>query len=433
MNDRDFCLVSLGCPKNLVDSELVVGDLAKNAFKLVQEGTTESIVVLNTCAFIKSAVEETEGVIADLILRKDREEIKYIVVMGCFPSRYKKGILANKFPRVDLWIPIKDKKTLAKEIEHLFDNSNIKDRSQSKSDLYVSLTPSYYSYIKISEGCSNFCSYCTIPKIRGAYKSRSIEDIGSEIEEKVSNGLKEAILVAEDTTLWGVDFYGKPSLNKLLEELARIKGLEWIRIMYAYPSRIDEKLIEIISQSKNICNYLDIPLQHVSSDILQGMNRTYTKKDLDKLFELIKVAIPDIALRTSLILGFPGEKNSDFLELLSFFMKNYFEHLGCFLYSDEKGTASFNLANKVKATTGEMRIDKLMKQQFELVTINNQRMIGKTFKVIYEGDAVARSFREAPEIDSCIYLSNVENLIRGQFYQAEITGIQGYDLVGSPI
>jgi ribosomal protein S12 methylthiotransferase len=425
-----FSIISLGCPKNLVDSEKVISHLISAGFNLVQENTEESIVLLNTCAFIKNAIQETEENIQELIKRKNNNNIKYIVVLGCFPSRFKKQELKEKYPEVDLWLPIKEENSIKTLVEKLIAKKNQGKKENELLNSSFQITPTWYSYIKISEGCNNFCGYCTIPKIRGAYNSRALADIKAEIKDKIKLGVKEIILIAEDTTLWGIDFFGKPSLPKLLAELADIKDLAWLRLMYAHPARVDQDLIDIIRQKQNICNYIDIPVQHINNKILKSMNRPYSKQYIIELLQNMRSQIPDITIRTSLIVGYPGEKEADFKELFSFIQEYPFDQLGCFAYSDEQGTAAYELKNKVDEDVIKLRQEKIMEKQFKQVLSQNKRYIGKTVQVIYEGGNQARARFSAPDIDNTILLVKSDNLQVGNFYQVKITAQDGYDLVG---
>ncbi|MFC1770895.1 30S ribosomal protein S12 methylthiotransferase RimO [Candidatus Margulisiibacteriota bacterium] len=427
---NNFCLISLGCPKNLVDSENVVKNLIEQGFNLVQENTSESIALVNTCAFIKPAVQETKDVIGSLIERKNKSELSHIVVMGCFPSRFSVETLEKEFPQIDLFCPIKKKHEIPKLLKALIrKKKNKKPVFPSANQSINSLTPFYYSYIKISEGCQNYCSYCTIPGIRGSYKSRPIAEVCREIEQKVAYGLKEVILVAEDTTDWGTDIYGKPSLAELLKSITSIKGLEWVRIMYAYPSKISNELIKVIANEEKICKYLDMPVQHINSSILKTMNRSYSKQELINICQELRKNIPNIALRTSLIIGFPGETEKEFKELREFIREYPFDKLGCFAYSPEKETRAYSLSNRVNRSVVSKRIDILMKDQLQRVIRKNKKSVGQNIRILYEGQGRARTYQEAPDIDNIIQVPDHEGLIPGNLYLAKIIGYQEYDLV----
>ncbi|MFC1754744.1 30S ribosomal protein S12 methylthiotransferase RimO [Thermoproteota archaeon] len=423
MNINHFCFISLGCPKNLVDSERVIQSMIEAGFTLVQEHTTESIALLNTCAFIKEATDETISVIQELIQRKINKELNEIVVLGCFPTRFIINELKKEFPQVDHWITIKQEAEIGGILSQTTENSPL-DKEK------ISLTPRHYAYLKISEGCNNLCSYCVIPKIRGPLKSRPLEDILKEAEYKVSCGIKELILVAEDTTIWGADTYNTPSLSLLLNALNKIETLKWIRIMYAYPGRVDQQLINTIKECEKVCHYLDMPIQHANTTMLKAMNRHYTKDELISCMKNLKNTIPNIAIRTSVIIGFPGETQAQFNELLSFIKRYPFSQLGAFGYSQEQETQAAALPNQINNKTINQRINTVMKQQFKLVESENETKIGQKIKLLYEGMGQGRSQYQAPDVDNVVIVDNPEGLEIGEFYTVEIIRAYGYDLVG---
>lgn len=420
----EFSLVSLGCARSLVDSEKMVQDLQKIGFKLVAEGTGEKITLLNTCSFISAAVAETEDNIRHLVARKEAGELKYVVVTGCYPSRYKKEELQERFPDVDLWLTTREEDRIKQELSQLVFR---KKYMPSKSVRYTKLTPSHYAYLKISEGCDNWCSFCTIPKIRGVHTSKPLDVVIAEAKLQLSFGVTELILIAEDTTCWGEDLYGKPSLPILLDALADLP-VKWIRVMYVFPPRVNDELIQVLKSRPNICRYLDMPIQHVNSDLLLSMNRRYTNEYLRDCLNSLKAAMPDMVLRTSLILGFPGETEAHVEELLSFMEEFPFTQLGCFAYSEEKETRSARLEAKVEMPEIQSRIKRVMDAQYKIVQRTSAALVGTAVEVLYEGDGLARSFREAPDVDGRILLEAADNLIVGHYYQAVITGVKGYDL-----
>ena len=429
---KKFSLISLGCPKNAADSEKVVNLLIQNGFVLVNENSSEEILVINTCAFIKDAVNEAKAVIKEAIKRKKKNQVAFIIVIGCLASRFKKEDLASEFSEVDLWLAPKEEDKIVETINQCINARNNASASEISSvkNVYTKITPFYYAYLKISEGCNNFCSYCTIPKIRGTYKSFSVDDILSTAQNYLRMGVKELILVAEDTTIWGIDFYQKPALNILLENLVKLPDLPWIRIMYAYPQHVTDDLIQTIKKYPQICNYLDLPVQHISDQILAGMNRKYSKKQLQNLLTDLKREIPDLALRTSLIVGFPEETDAEFNELLDFVEEYQFDHLGCFPFSKEQDTKAGSMLGQVKPRIAQERIKKIMLKTQKIKESQNQKLVGRTFDAIYEGNQIARSYREAPDIDSIIFLPESQDLIRGNFYKVQITDFDEYDLVG---
>ncbi len=421
-----FSIVSLGCARTLVDTEKMVESLQNGGFGLVAEGSKEKITILNTCSFIQSAVEETERNIADLLAKKQAGKLKYVVVAGCYPSRYKSADLAAKYPEVDLWLTTKQEDQVQQKLSQLVFKRKFQPNQPVK---YTKLTPSHFAYIKISEGCDNWCSFCTIPKIRGKHTSKTIEAILTEAEKQISFGAQELLLIAEDTTCWGEDLYGKPSFHVLLKAMAHLP-VKWIRPMYIFPSRVNQDLIDVLASTPNIAPYLDMPIQHVNSALLKAMNRAHDQAHLRSILTELRKAIPHLSLRTSLIIGFPGETEVEFQELLDFLKAFPFDHIGCFAYSEEKETRSAKMEGKVDAETIRSRIKRVMDQQFEYVQAKHKALIGTELEAIYEGNGVARSYREAPDVDSVILLDSDIGLTVGQFYPLRLTGVQGYDLIG---
>ncbi len=425
-NTASFSLVSLGCARTLVDSEKMVESLQNNGFNLVPEGSAEKITILNTCSFIQSAIDETEANIRDLIAKKKSNIITHLAVTGCYVSRFKKEDLEIKYPDVDLWLNTLEESKVQAELAKLVFNKKFLPKPSPRP--YTKLTPSHFSYIKISEGCDNWCSFCTIPKIRGQHTSKSIESIKEEIKLQAQFGAKEVLLIAEDTTCWGEDLYGKPSLPVLLKELGTL-SIPWIRPMYIFPSRVDDELIRTLATTPNILPYLDMPIQHINSELLHLMNRRHDDKFLRSIITKLFDAIPNLALRTSLILGFPGETDAMFDELMAFVEEVPFSHIGCFSYSYEAETRSAKLPNSVPADIARKRIKQLMEKQKELIQKRNQTRIGTTEEVLFEGQNLARSYREAPDVDGVIVITNPEGAKAGHFYQARITQINGYDCI----
>lgn len=421
-----FSLVSLGCARTLVDSEKMLESLQNGGFKLVAEGSGESVTILNTCSFIQSAIDETEANIVALIERKKSRIIKYLAVTGCYVSRFKKEDLEVKYPEVDLWLSTLEESKVQAELAKLVFTEKFLPQISKKP--YTKLTPSHYSYIKVSEGCDNWCSFCTIPKIRGKHTSKTIEEIITESKLQIQFGAKELLLIAEDTTAWGEDIYGKPAFHKLLQAMGDL-DVEWIRPMYIFPSRVDDELINTLATTPNIAHYLDMPVQHINSDLLQLMNRRHDANFLKTIIAKLFKAIPDLSLRTSLILGFPGETEAMFDELVSFVEETNFSHIGCFSYSYEAETRSAKLGDSVPSDIAHKRIRILMEKQKQLVQKRNQKRVGQFEKVLFEGSNIARSYREAPEVDGVIIIKNPENLKPGQFYTVQITEINGYDCI----
>lgn len=428
MAKADFGMISLGCARALVDSEKMIDRLQYGGFRLVPQGSSEEIMVLNTCSFIQSAIDETEHNIRALLQRKQQGELKYVVVAGCYPGRYKKAQLEERFPDVDLWLTTREEDKIQRELTKLVFERKFQPKRAAP---YVKLTPSHFAYLKISEGCNNWCSFCTIPKIRGEHKSKPLETILQEARLQLSFGVKELIIIAEDTTCWGEDIYGKPSLPLLLTELAKLP-VPWIRIMYIFPSRVDDELIRVIKDTPNICKYIDMPVQHVSSSLLSAMKRRHDRAFLEDVVRNMKREIPGLALRTTFIIGFPGETDDHVTELIDFIDAYPFAQLGCFAYSEERETLSARFAGKVEAPEIRSRLDRVMAKQFEVVHRENQALIGQETLMLYEGDGLGRSYREAPEVDSKLILTDkAPSLQIGQFYPVTITGTDAYDLLVS--
>ena len=429
MPDTNYSLVSLGCARTLVDSEKMVDDLNHAGFQLVAEGTQESITILNTCSFIQAAIDETESNINHLLSLKKEGSLKYVVVTGCYPSRFKRAELEAKYPAVDLWLSTQEANQLQPALTQLVFKEKFTPITPKP---YTKLTPTHYAYLKISEGCNNWCSFCTIPKIRGEHTSKPLEDIIIEAKLQLSMGVKELILIAEDTTCWGEDIYGKPSLPLLLTELAKLP-IPWIRVMYIFPPRVDDELIATIKNTPNIINYIDMPIQHVNSDLLLAMNRRHDRSFLEGIVRDLRQEIPDLSLRTSLILGFPGETEAHVQELMNFIEEYPFNHIGCFTYSEERETRSARYEHKVDMLDAHQRVDMIMAHQQTLVQDRYPRLFGETLQMIYEGKGLARSYREAPDVDSHITLTDTQQLQPGQFLQGTLRSSNGYDLIAEPI
>lgn len=423
-----FSLRSLGCARTLVDSESIIDGLNKIGFQWVQEGSKEPITILNTCSFIQAAIDETERNIAELIEQKKRGALRYIVVTGCYPSRFKPDLLKQKFSDVDLWFTTKEEDSLKTKLAELV----FKKRFQSSTTTpYIKLTPSHYSYLKISEGCNNWCSFCTIPKIRGSHRSKPLDAIMADARKQIQMGAQELLVIAEDTTCWGEDLFGKPSLDILLAALATLP-VRWIRPMYLFPSRITPALIDVIRNSPTIAPYIDMPIQHVNTSLLEAMNRKHTKNDLYASLDAFFTAIPDLAFRTTLITGFPGETDAHVEEVCDFLKRYPVAHLGCFTYSKERETRSARMADPVPKDVAQRRLDTIMKTQFSLLQTRQQTLIGTKRQVVYDGHKQCRSTYEAPEVDGLILLKSVpDTLAIGDTLDVTITGASGYDLLAT--
>ena len=421
-----FSLKSLGCARSLVDSEYMVDQLNQVGFEMVPEGCNERIRVLNTCSFIQAAIDETESNIAELIRLKKAGDLNHIVVAGCYPSRYKRHILQEKFPEVDLWFSTKEEHQLQTKLSELVFHKTFQPNTQRH---YLKLTPNHFSYLKISEGCNNWCSFCTIPKIRGVHTSKPIEKVIEEAKLQIAMGAKELVLIAEDTTCWGEDIYGKASFPLLLKELEKL-DIMWIRVMYVFPARVDDDFIATIKNSKKIINYIDMPIQHVNSELLEAMNRKHYKDFLTGIIKDMYQEIPHLALRTTFITGFPGETEAMVDEVCEFIETFPFAQLGCFTYSQERETRSARMVDPVDLTTAQARLDKIMRTQYDILQTTMPPLIGKTFDCIYEGKKICRSYMHAPEVDSYIVLDSDPHYREGDLCKVQLTGVSGYDFTG---
>jgi ribosomal protein S12 methylthiotransferase len=427
MNKSNLSVISLGCARTLVDTEQLVQSVQSVGFTLVPEGTKEAITVLNTCSFIQSAIKETESNIELLIKRKQQGEIKYVCVVGCYPSRFKEPELAEKYPDVDIWCTTKDESTLHLKLAKLV----FKQRFTPKKTRYTKISPSHYAYIKISEGCDNWCTFCTIPKIRGSHTSRTIQAIRHDANIQIGMGAKELLLIAEDTTAWGEDLYGKPCLEKLIEGLADLDV--WIRLMYIFPSRVTPTLIKCIADTKNVIPYIDMPIQHVNSDLLQSMNRRHDKAFLAQVITDLRNAIPNLAIRTSFICGFPGETDAHVTELCDFLDAYQIDHIGCFTYSLEEGTKAAKLNNQVTEDVARQRVDTIMAHHYKQRGERQLERMGEELDVLYEGNNVARSVFEAPDVDNMIVFNTPPNAEAGDIIKVKLTGVSGIDFTATEV
>ncbi len=426
MNNVKVGILSLGCPKNLVDSEAILSEFSKKGYKIVDEVAKSDIAIVNTCAFIEDAKKESIDAILDLIQLKKEGAIKKIIVMGCLPQRYEK-VLKKEFKEIDAFLGVED-----------FSRSSAPDR--------ILITPAHYAYIKISEGCDNKCKYCVISKIRGQYKSRSINHILKDINTVYDNSngcLKEINLISQDLAYYGMDLYGKLSLAKLLLSLnenkfvKETKKLKWIRLLYAHPAHFTDELIEVIKNSNRICKYIDLPIQHINDKILKVMGRKTTKKNILDLIHKLRKNIPDIAIRSSLIVGLPGEGEKEFKELLDFMNEVKFQRLGIFTYSREEDTPAFHFKKQVSEKIKSQRLDEAMRLQQDISNQINASFFNKTLTVLIDeidskeaGSYVGRSYLDAPEVDGQVYVKSKKLLKPGDFVDVKITDTLEYDLVG---
>ena len=427
--------VSLGCSKNLIDTEMAIGLFKGNNYKIVNEVEKADIIVVNTCGFIESAKEEAINTILEMAEYKKIGSCKYLVVMGCLVQRYKKE-LQRALPEVDLFFSIDEYENYWDKIEKLVKNRD--DIYSEKMDYLnrIITTGKTTAYLKIAEGCSNRCTYCAIPNIRGPYISRKFEDIITEAKKLAEAGYKEIIVIAQDTTKYGIDLYGEPKFAKLLEELAKIKEFKWIRFLYAYPESITDELIEVVKNNKNICRYFDIPIQHISDRVLKRMNRKTTGKQIEDLIGKIKENIPDAVLRTSLIVGFPGETKEDFEKLCEFVAKAKFDKLGVFTYSKEEGTPAAKLPEQVHYKTKQKRYNEIMEIAQKASKENLEKTVGKTYDVLIETKTfddkyyIGRTYMDIPNEDGVVFIKNTKSNLENTWTKCKITSVKEYDLIG---
>ncbi len=425
--------VSLGCSKNLVVTEEVIGLFKKHNFNIVNNEKNADIIVINTCGFIEAAKQEAIDTILEMAEYK-KGRCKYIIAIGCMVERYEEE-LKKALPEVDLFVRIKDYNKLWAKISGLL-KLEIANECLQWSDRVIT-TGDTMAYLKIAEGCSNHCTYCAIPKIQGPYISREFEEIIEEAKGLAEKGIKELIIIAQDTTKYGIDLYGKARLPELLQELCKIDGIEWIRFLYAYPESITDELIQVVKQNDKICKYFDIPIQHISDDVLKRMNRKSNGKSIKKLITKIKEQIPEVILRTTLIVGFPGESEENFNELYKFVEQAKFDKLGVFTYSKEDGTPAEKMENQVHPSTKKSRYNKIMKLQKEISEQCLRNKIGKTYKTLIEEKSfdgkylIGRTYMDVPDEDGVVFIGNSQNKdLIGKFVKVKIVDVQEYDLIG---
>lgn len=437
-----IALESLGCSKNLVDAEIMMGILNRKGYKLVGEFEEADIILVNTCGFIESAKQESIDTILDLAQLKENGNLKLLIVTGCLAQRYAKELQAE-IPEIDAIVGTGSYQQIDEIIANLEKENNIVSLNDIEfaynEDLprYVT-TPEYMAYLKIGEGCDNHCTYCIIPKLRGRYRSRKMEDIIKEAKNLASKGVKELVVIAQDTTKYGLDLYGEVKLPQLLEELAQIDGIKWIRIMYSYPESITEELVKVIKKYDNICNYFDMPIQHASNKVLKLMNRHTTKEDIKSKVEMIRKYIPDATLRTTIIVGFPGETDEDFNELVEFAKDMKFDRLGAFAYSREEDTPADKLPNHLDEDVKIQRRDQLMLVQQEISQNLNAQKIDNEYEVLIEEQIedkvyIGRTQGDAEEIDSIVYVKSENQLEIGSFVKVKINNALEYDLMGDVV
>lgn len=430
-------MISLGCPKNQVDGEALLAKLAAAGYQIVNEIENSDVMIVNTCGFIEDAKREAIDTILEVAQYKEAGVISALVVTGCLAERYQDEIL-KEMPEVDAVIGIGANADIVKVCDKALcgiQTSNYPNKCYLPiDDERLLSTPSHWAYLKIAEGCDNRCSYCAIPGIRGKFRSRKIESVVDEAKSLVNRGVKEIILVAQDTTKYGQDLYGEYSLDKLLKELVKIDGLEWIRLFYCYPQRITDSLIEVIANEEKVCNYIDIPLQHSDTTVLKNMNRVGDGNDYRVLLDKMRKAIPDLALRTTFMVGFPGETDEQFENLCNFVKDMKFDKMGCFTFSPEEDTPAFDMDNQIDEDVKKRRQEVLMNAQYSITEASNKSRVGNVYKVIIDsfadGKYIGRSYMDSPEIDSGIIFTSNKKLNIGDFVNVKITDFDGYDLIG---
>lgn len=424
--------VSLGCSKNLVVTEEVIGIFKKNKFNIVNNEEDADIIVINTCGFIESAKQEAIDTILEMAEYKNAR-CKYLIAIGCMVQRYKEE-LEKELPEVDLFIKISEYDDLWNKIEKLLNEEKTGECISWKDRVIT--TGNDMAYLKIAEGCSNFCTYCAIPKIQGKYVSRKFEDIIEEARQLASNGIKEIIVIAQDTTKYGIDLYGKTRLAELLNEISKIEGIKWIRFLYSYPETITDELIKIVKENNKICKYFDIPIQHISDDVLKRMNRKSNGESIRKVIRNIRNEIPNVILRSTVIVGFPGETEENFEELYEFVKEAKFDKLGAFMYSKEDGTPAEKFDNQIHHNTKRSRYNKIMRIQKDISRENLESKIGKNYEAIIESKSfdgkywIGRTYMDVPEEDGVVFIeNNTEENLKGTFVNIEIIDVKEYDLM----
>jgi len=424
---KDLQIITLGCSKNLVDSQVLMRQLQSGGYHVFDENSDvkPDAVIINTCGFINDAKEESIETILDYARARKNGDIEKLVVMGCLSQRYKKD-LENEIHEVDDFFGVSDLKEILHSFQIDYKTELIGERAISES--------SHYAYLKISEGCDRNCSFCAIPLIRGKHVSKPIEELVNEAKFLASDGVKELILIAQELNYYGIDIYKKRMLAELLKELMKVDGIEWIRLHYAYPVGLSDEVLELINQHPKICNYLDIPLQHINDDILKSMKRGHGGNDTRRLIQSIREKVPGIAIRTTMIVGYPGETEEHYKVLLEFVKSVRFERLGVFTYSHEEDTGAFELEDDVPDEVKQDRAAQLMEEQQKISLELNHDKIGKTLKAIIdrkEGEFyVGRSEFDSPEVDNEILISSEKQLQTGNFYPVKITGAEAFDLMG---
>ncbi len=433
-------LISLGCDKNLVDSEMMLGMLEEKGYTFTDDETEAEAVVVNTCCFINDAKEESINTLLEMAQLKESGQLKALIAAGCLAQRYREEI-QTEIPQVDAIVGTTAVTEIAAALEEVlagkgsnhYQDINAAPVTGTKRAV---TTGGHFAYLKIAEGCDKHCTYCIIPKVRGSFRSVPMESLLEEAKGLAESGVKELILVAQETTLYGVDLYGKKTLPKLLHELAQISGIHWIRILYCYPEEITDELIDTIAAEPKVCHYLDIPIQHASDNVLKRMGRRTSEEQLRSMIAKLREKIPDICLRTTLISGFPGESEEDFERLYNFVDEMEFDRLGVFTYSQEEDTPAASMPEQIDEEIKEARRDELMELQQEIAFEKAENMVGRVLTVMIEGRVadeetyVGRTYRDAPNVDGYLFVNTTANLMTGDFVKVMVTDANEYDLIG---
>ena len=436
----NILFISLGCDKNLVDSEVMLGLLDAKGYQIVDDETQADIIVINTCCFVHDAKEESIQTILEMAEYKTEGRLKALIVTGCLAQRYRQEII-DEIPEVDAVLGTTAYDKIVEAVEEALagvghvelENVNALPLVDTKR---LVTTGGHYAYMKIAEGCDKHCTYCIIPKLRGNYRSVPMERLIQEAKDLAEQGVKELILVAQETTLYGKDIYGEKSLHKLLRELCKVDGIRWIRILYCYPEEIDDNLIQVMKEEKKLCHYLDLPIQHANDEILKRMGRRTSKAQLEEIIGKLKLEIPDITLRTTLITGFPGETEEQHEELKAFVDEMEFDRLGVFTYSPEEDTPAAEMPDQIPEEVKEDRQAEIMELQQEIAFAQAEDMIGEEVLVMIEGKVadenayVGRTYKDAPGVDGLIFINTDEELMSGDFARVKVTGAVEYDLIG---
>lgn len=442
LKKQKFSFISLGCAKNLVDSEEIIGSLIKKGYQLEPEIKNSELVFINTCAFLHEARLEALRTIKETgeIKKSGKSKLQKIVVVGCLVQYFSGEKIKKMVPEVDLLVPIKDYVNIPFLIEKQTSgrNSSGKPLVQPVKSRFLSTSP-HSVYIKIAEGCNNRCSYCLIPFLRGELHSKKIEDILSEVHTVQKLGAGEITLIAQDTTAYGLDLYGKLMLGELLQSLCKVDGIKWIRLLYTHPAHITDDLLKIIQKEPGICKYLDIPIQHINNKVLNLMGRKTSKEDIISLYTKIREMIPGVVMRTTVMVGFPGEGEQEFAELLTFLQKYPFERLGAFVFSPERGTTAFKMQDRVNNETARQRLNQIMNQQKKISLSFNRALLGKEVEVLVDSynqksnKAYGRLASQASEVDGKVIITGVHGVKSGDLINVKISGTGSYDLIGEHI